>query len=424
MVLLVSMVGCGPVAPAICGCPSGVPGHALVLEEACACLPHLTALPDPVEPIEIALAAGEPLDWAALDAALAGDDVRVRFDPAGTWDRLAILRTDTGPNRLVLDGGGGSARAVVAGILTPYEEGARHRITLRGFEITGSRDKGIYWEAGDDVWIEDVVVHDNRGSPALNLQYSNRSGLPSSGFSVRNSHIYDQNGECVYIGGSEGEDLPSHTDVVIENNLIHDCRDPWDTKHDGINVKDRLSEVRVHRNVVLRTDWGIEVASPGLYTNNLVIDTDREGFQVADGFAPLRDLVFVDNTALRPGHDGFHIAAENAAASGLSLERSTVIGAGEAGLLVASEGGVSMDVQDFVALAGAVGFDGWGRSEVTVEGCGVGGNGIDMQRSLGHVSGCTPLAVPDIRHPAGADGLFFTPDDPWLVVGGAELPAR
>jgi hypothetical protein len=308
---------------------------------------------------------------------------------------------------------------VVEGLLTPFDEGAKHRVTVRGFEITGSRDKGIYWEAGDDVWIEDVVIHDNRGTPALNLQYSNRTGLPSAGFTVRNSHIYDQTGECLYIGGSEGEDLDSHTGVRIVNNLIHDCHDPWDTKHDAINVKDRMQDVLVERNVVLRADWGIEVASPGVYRGNLVIDTDREGFQVSDVFSPIRDMRFEDNAVLRPGHDGFHIETSQQEATGMEMVRNTVVGARQAGLLVASTAGLALEVEDFVVLDSGAGFDGWGTAEVTVTGCGTGGNEVDADRVLDDVSGCVPVDPPDVSRPAGPDGLFFTADDPWLVPGGA-----
>ena len=47
-------------------------------------------------------------------------------------------------------------------------------------EVTGSDDKGVYWRAGDEVIIEDCEIHKNHGSPALNLEYVSRSGLPSS----------------------------------------------------------------------------------------------------------------------------------------------------------------------------------------------------------------------------------------------------
>ncbi|MEM6928276.1 MAG: right-handed parallel beta-helix repeat-containing protein [Myxococcota bacterium] len=409
----------------VCTCPSGTPGHAVLLDDACSCLPHLEPTPLPSDAVVVELPSGEEPDWAALDAALVDGDVRVRFDRDGQWDRLRILRTDTGPHRLVLDGGSASeGRAVVAGMLTPFDEGPRHRVTVRGFEITRSRDKGIHWEAGDGILIEDVVLHDNGGTPALSLQYSNRSGHVSNGFVVRNIHLYDQRGECLYIGGSEGTDAPSHHDVVIENNLIHDCYADLDTKHDAINVKDRMSQVRVHRNVVLRADWGIEVASSGEYTSNLVFDTNREGFQVADAFSPIGDMRFADNVVVGAGHDGFHFSIVQARATGMTMQRNTVIGAKQAGVLVGSGEGIALDIEDIVVVDSSVGFDGWGEgADLTVADCLTSANDADFDRVFDDVAtSCGAATVPDLTAPAGPDGLFLTDDDPWLVDGGARLP--
>jgi len=414
------LMACNPKLD-LCDCPAGVPGSAVMLEGQCSCLPHLEATPNPEAAALIELSDGEEPDWDAIDAALADGDVVLRFDPAGSWERLYVRRTDEGPNRLVLDGGTAGARAKVRGILTPFDEGPRHRVTVRGFEITKSPDKGIFWEAGDDVLIEDVVIHDNKGSPALNLNYSSRSGWPSSNFTVRNSHIYRNNGECVYIGGSEGEDRPSHVGLLLENNLIHDCFALVDTKNDAINVKDRLVDVVVRRNVVLRSDWGLEVASQGLYESNLVIDTDREGVQVSDFFQPYGDMVFRDNAVLGAGEDGFHFSTKKAVASGLLLERNTVIGAGKAGLLVASDAGMELAVDQFVVVDSDRAFDGWGEADLTVGACRTSVADVDFARLFEGLGSCESAASVDVSAPAGPDGLFFTADDPWLVEGGAQL---
>ncbi|MEN0063336.1 MAG: right-handed parallel beta-helix repeat-containing protein [Myxococcota bacterium] len=411
-VLGLGLLGCGRAPLEVCNCAEG---HGVVINEVCSCLALLPSTPNPAGAREFDLQGGAEPDWAAIDGALATGDVVVRFAPGDAWERLRILRTDEGPHRLVLDGGGGAERATVAGILTPFDEGPRHRITIRGFEITGSPDKGVFWEAGDDILIEDVVIHNNRGTPALNLEYSNRSGYPSTGFVVRNSHIYDQRGECLYIGGAEGMDQDSHRDVRIENNLIHDC---WaaDTKHDAINVKDRLSDVRVERNVVLRSDWGIEVASPGIYRNNLVMATVREGVQVSDAFSPIRDMVFEGNVVVRPGHDGFHIATDRASAPGLKLRDNWVVGARKAGVLLGSGAGMDVTIENMVILDSAVAFDGWGdEAVVDVVDCQTSGNEEDFSRLLAEAGPCTTAEPVDVTTIAGPDGQFFTADDPIVM---------
>ena len=138
-------------------------------------------------------------DWQFIHAGLAEGPVRVVFAMGAYAERLQIERSDTSDNRLILDGGGGNWRVVMPGIHTGYE-GVISHVTVRGFEVIGSRDKGIEWNADDQILIEDVVVYANTGSPAINLQYSNGSGHASTGFVVRNSHLYNQCGECIYIG--------------------------------------------------------------------------------------------------------------------------------------------------------------------------------------------------------------------------------
>ncbi len=203
---------------------------------------------------------------------------------------------------------------------------------------------------------------------------------------------------------------------MLENNLVHDCFADLDTKHDAINVKDRIEDVRVHRNVVLRADWGIEVASPGSYTHNIVIDTNREGFQVSDAFSPIADMGFADNVVLRAGHDGFHFATDHARALGLAMVRNTVIGARKAGVLVGSGAGLDLAIEDMVVIDSAVAFDGWGEdAALSVVGCRTSGNGEDFARLFDGVASCGSAEPVEFGPPAGPDGLFFTDDDPWLV---------
>jgi len=445
-----ALPACARLSGEPCECPNA---HGAVYDDRCVCMPPGLAggggpgfrsefYVDPdVQPGGDGSQASPwtQVDWDAVDAALNQGFVAVYFS-ATTADGseaqdipgpLVVRRSDQGRNLLLLDGRRWTntsdtspswelarGRARVAGIRTPYEDGVYSNITVSGFEITGSKDKGVYWRAGDDVALVDLVVHDNGGTPAINLEYSNRTGHRSERFRVVGCHVYNQPGECIYIGGSEGQDEPSHHRVEIVGNLIHHCRDPYGSKNDGINVKDNIGEVLVEGNVVYETDWGIEVASPGRYAHNLVLDTAREGVQISDVFNPISDLVLEDNVVVRPGHDGVHITADQQRATGLELRRTTVIEAGQAGLLVGGEAGLDLVVDQLAVFDSAVGLDGWGQGQAQVQACTVGGNQLDADRVLADAS-CASADAPDASRPEGDDGTWLTADDAGYVSGGA-----
>ena len=391
-----------------CDCPQGVEGFGVQRGEACLCLPKAEATPEPTGAAELQVQGDAPIDWAEVDGLLAEGPVILRFSGQRSED-LLVERSDTGPHRLVLDGG--AQRAVVPSVRTSYEEVAVHRVTVQRFEITGGDDKGVYWRGGDEVLIEDNLVHHVGGSPAISLEYANRSGLPSSGFTVRNNHVFAQRGEGIYIGGSEGEDQDAHQGLLIERNLVHDCVSRLDTRNDGINVKDRIAEVVVRENLVLRTDWGIEVASPGWYDRNVVLDTEREGFQVSDGFAPIDSMAFQDNLVIAPGHDGFHLSSDSRSDE-LVVEGLVVDRAAQAGVLVGGEGAFELRLEGVHVQDSTVGLDGWAPwAEAQVLSCSLVGNAEAVDRLFdGQV--CEEAERIDLGEPAGPDAVFFTEDDP------------
>lgn len=348
------------------------------------------------------IAAEDPVDWRAVDELLAVGPVHLRF--SGSRPKLTVGRRDEGPHRLFLDGGG---ETVLPGITT--EERAVHRVTVRRFEITDGGAQGVFWFGGDDVVIEHNHVHHGRGTPAIYLEYSHRSGVTTSGFTVRGNHVHDQRGEGIYIGGSEGEDRDSHTGVAVVGNLVHDLRNPWHSKHDGINIKDRLVDVQVGYNVVARTDWGIEVASPGLYVGNTVIETQREGFQVVDWFQPFRDLKLRDNEVYDAGQHGMQIV-HTAPAPGLVVEGLYVRGARGAGLLIGSETASDLRVSELFVEQAEVALDGWGdHGGVTVDACAWSGDGPGTARRFEAVDCSRPVV--QSREPGGPDGVFFSGDE-------------
>ena len=317
------------------------------------------------------------------------------------------------------------ARAVVPGIHTGYEGPPRHRLTVRGFDVTGSRDKGIYWRAGDDILIEDNLVHGNRRSPALSLDYTSRTGHRSTSFVVRNNHVWDQDGECIYIGGAEGEDLDAHERVVIDNNLVHDCSHPNSPQDDGINVKDRIGNVEVTRNVVFRTKWGIEIASPGLVRGNLVFATRSNGIHATDGWGlGLSGLVLEDDVIVDAGEAGIYLNATNHAWSDVALRRVSVLGADQAAIEAGGESGIEGTIEDVVLTDAKVALDGWSPLDFALDGCVIHG-ATAGDRELETLAGSCVDEDPelgDLTAPAGDDGRFFTEDDPWISAAGGARP--
>jgi hypothetical protein len=375
-------------------------------------------------------------DWSTLDADVATGHVLVIFDAADTWpESLAIGRTDTGPNRIVLDGhrsrrasgvwiDAEGARAIVPGISTGFENVVRSRITVRGFDVTGSEDKGIYWRSGDDILIEDNLVHANRGSPAISLDYTSRSGHRSTSFVVRNNHVWDQAGECIYIGGAEGMDIDAHEVVVIENNLVHDCRHALSSQDDGINIKDRIGSVTVARNVVFDTKWGIEIASPAIVRGNLVFETRSNGIHVTDEWGLGSSGLILDNNVILDADDaGIYLNAANNAWSNVTLSQLTVVGAGEAAIEVGAAAGIDGTIDDVVLTDSSIGLDAWSPTGFELGQCAV--HGVDLAgdrefAALAEVCVDVDPGFGDLDAPAGPDGRFFTDDDAWVsAVGGA-----
>lgn len=449
--ILVSLAGC-PAPSEPCACTEG---HGVPLCEAgectpCQCLGYATPTVDP-EPaitrfVDADAEGGDGSetapwatpDWAVLDADVATGDVLVVFDASDTWpELLAIGRTDLGPNRIVLDGrhskhtsngwaDAGDARATVPGILTGYDDVARSRITVRGFDVTGSQDKGIQWRMGDDIVIEDNLVHGNLGTPAVSLDYTSRTGHRSTSFSVRNNHIWDQTGEGIYIGGAEGEDLDAHHVVVIENNLVHDLIHPTSTRHDGINIKDRIGSVTVAHNVVFKTHWGIEIASPGAVTGNLVFATQSNGLHITDGWGTgMSGLLLEDDVILNGGEAGIYLNATRNAWTDVTLSRITVAGVVGAAVEAGGEGGITGTIDDVVLADAKVGLDAWSPMSLALGACTVFEVGLKGDRDFAELAERCRVADPgfgDLGVPAGPDGQFFTEDDPWVSAEGGARP--
>ncbi len=448
--LLTALSACGGRPSEPCACASG---HGVTLCDGgdctvCQCLASAPATEDPAPTttryVDVDASGGDGSedapwavpDWQTLDADVAAGDVLVVFDAGDTWpDRLEIGRTDAGPHRIVLDGhhsrsasgawgDAEGARAVVPGVTTGFEDVVRSRLTIRGFDVTGSKEKGIFWYAGDDIVIEDNLVHANQGTPALSLDYTSNSGHRSTSFVVRNNHVWDQAGECIYIGGAGGEDIDAHERVVIENNLVHDCANAVSSQDDGINIKDRIGSVTVAGNVVFDTHWGIEVASPATVRGNLVFGTSSNAIHVTDEWGlGLSGLVLEDNVLLNPDEAGIYLNASNNRWSNVTLSRLTVVGARQAAIEVGGEGGIDGTIDDVVLADARVGMNAWSPMEFELGPCTVHGTELvgDGEFAALTCDDADP-GFGDLSVPAGPDGQFFTADDPWVsAAGGARV---
>lgn len=408
----------------------------------CMCLPFAEPSPDPTFATTFWVDAGADGDgtssspwgtvnWSAVDTALVGGDVAVWFsarDGAAAEvydDRLDVLRADTGPHRVVLDGrfwwrDGDTwrenetlVRARFRGAGTSMEPIARHRVTLRGFELAHSSAQGVYWVGGDGVVLEDLDVHHNGRSPAILFEYANRSGLPSTGIVLRNTHVHEVRGECVYIGGAEGTGGPSHAGLLIERNLVHGCGSLGIRGHqwDAINVKDGIEGVEVVGNVLFDAHWGLEIGSPADLHDNLVFDVADDGIHLGDEWGDGHDGTAIrDIAVLGAGGQGVRVGADFAAADDVAIDGLVVIGAAGDDLRFAGEQGITGTARR-LWLLGETPVEGWGTVDVVFSECAVAGEAI------GWVEACDVVdpEIPDLGAPAGVDGVFFTADDPWRV---------
>ena len=478
--LWIAMAGCGPTEVSEpCTCPSA--GQAARACNggrcgACLCLPSLPATPR-AEPARVFFVDpdvsksggdGSPADpwrelvWAPIDAALATGDVTVFFSARlASSDANQTSKGEIqilGPSRLILDGRSqanlddaaprwvaysGAARAQWRGVTTTEQHLKKSRVTVTGFELRDSVSQGVFWEAGDEVVLEDLVISNNGRSPAILLEYADRSGLPSDHFTVRNNHLFNITGECIYIGGREGTEGPSHSHVLIENNLVHDCgfRDRNGDDWDGINLKDRLTSAVVRHNVIYRTHWGIQMTSVNaVVEENLIFDTDAAGIMVGGGGwgVPLdSDTRISDNVILRAGGDpnsgsssGIYVDADQEGAKGAVFTHNTIAStrSGPA-MMLAGNGGLSIDLGSNWLTHSSKGLDGWGDVQVSIEDTAFFANTHNATRAPASVDavGAVPQIDPryvDLLNPAGVDRIYFTADDGWLAQTAALRGAR
>ena len=261
----------------------------------------------------------QALQWTLINQALASSDVIIYFsgrDP--TFDVpqvmttgpeasaiVRVIRTDTGPHRLILDGmtlyntnesvgdwafnlGFTRMRLVKTGgccisIGWDNEESYDH-VTIRGFEITGSGAR-IRW-GGSDSTLEYLWVHDITTLGAtVQLNGSVRDGtcIPiASGIdheiTLRHNRIERGIGEGIYIAGNynivddggcvEGPfSGDNHHNILLEENIVIDAGINGD-EGDSIDFKAGIYDITIRGNVLVSPHAGPNIGTLGQMPNS------------------------------------------------------------------------------------------------------------------------------------------------------------
>ncbi|HEX4997632.1 MAG TPA: hypothetical protein VFY29_05375 [Terriglobia bacterium] len=241
--------------------------------------------------------------WNAINSALASNNVVVYFSarqaasdtPEVERNSVNIYRTDTGTNRLTMDGMSkynandtapswsdytGDSRfqismtagALSIGIGSDQTAFPMHYTTIRGFDLTGAGARLSF--AGNYTVVEFVRLHDITGlDPTIlfhSAVYPNcaRSFGNLRDITIRGIVIERGMGEGIYINGnyihaSDGG-CPSwgntHSDILIEGNTIIDPGKNGG-QGDGIDLKAGLTNVTIRGNTIRHTDAGVRAAT-------------------------------------------------------------------------------------------------------------------------------------------------------------------
>jgi serralysin len=186
--------------------------------------------------------------------------------PAGTPTATTKILAFPGHAPIIRGGGVGSGRMKITG--TSY-------VDFEGFTIT-NHNQGLYVDddAGtgsppDHINVRKVIIHDV-GQEGIAVR-GNASFVLLENVEVYNTgRLAGQNGEGIYIGGSNGSDNTHH--VTVRNSLIHDVQD------EGIELKAGSHDCVVEGTIIYRalspgtsfgnTGGAIEIDGPGTYPSN------------------------------------------------------------------------------------------------------------------------------------------------------------
>ena len=407
--------------------------------------------------------------WNTINSALASDDVTVYFSAreAGSdidevsTTRIAIRRTDTSTHRLTLDGMSkyntnntnpswsdysGSSRYKITNDSYSIESGINYAppkqnyVTVRGFICMSGSSKAFFYWGGDHILVENNTFVGNPAAAgclvqfeyahrAIDNPYYEQNGPGNGGctdITFRNNVIHDSPGEGLYIGGSNGMDLPGHSYITVENNLIYNTG-IYGGEGDGIDIKDMATNVVVRNNVVHNATGGscsgIISHSPALIEHNVVYNIANGGILLndvwGDGFS---NSIIRYNIAFNNGTAGIALGISDVAdiTENVVIEHNTIVGNATSGIHAgAAAPGVinGLVIKNNLSINNQkYGMTIWNITPDTISHNDVYNNLVqnynlisDQTGSNGNISE-DPIFF-DINNPKGSDGKFWTNDD-------------
>jgi hypothetical protein len=284
---------------------------------------------------------------AALDAAVAGDTIRVHEAPSPYFEKVSFPRSgnavdgsislEAAPGeRPVLDGTG------VAGANMVLIEN-RSFVRVQGFEIRNNLNvndgSGIrVLGSGTNVELRDNEIHEIRGRHAMGITVYATEPVPISdlvidgnlihdcdpatsealtlngnvdGFVVSDNVVRDVNNIAIDFIGGETDIQPDPTKVVrngvVRGNRVERARSSYGGGFAAGIYVDGARDIVIENNVVTESDLGMEIGAenPGQVTtgivvrNNVLYRNDKVGLVFggyAAGVGRVRDSEFRNNT--------------------------------------------------------------------------------------------------------------------------------
>jgi hypothetical protein len=224
--------------------------------------------------------------WAAITKALAGGPVTVYFNSRQQRMGRAVELVQAsaralGKNLLTFDGSSYYDSTEKRGLWIAETDPARKApvegfnaenlahvkrslVTIRGFKIIAQGGHKAVVIAGDNWTLENCDCSHApgaiRGPCVLVAATSDKKHegsaaftLPCTNIVIRGNNIHDSYGEAIYVGGGgsqpgePGSGYPSHDNILIESNIIHDAGTRG-KQGDGIDVKGGISHVTIRGN--------------------------------------------------------------------------------------------------------------------------------------------------------------------------------